>query len=680
MSIARATIPYRPAVYIGCVVLALACNYILGKDMAWDTLNYHLYAGFNALNDRFSQDYFPAGPPSYFNPFAYIPFYLMVSAGLPALLIGSVFAAVHSVVLWLTFELGVAVCPSADNRTRVFAGVCAAGLAFVNPIMMQQIGSCFADITTAELALAGWVLLAGAVLKPRISPIICAGLVLGAASALKLSNALHAISAFGILLLLPLTWRGLIRYGAIYGASLGVGFAGVAAPWSYRLWKRFGNPMFPMLNDIFRSPEFMSEPGYHFRFIPGTLLEALWRPFAMIDPVPRVHEELVAPDLRYAVLVVLLVILCVRWLRRRLKREPAPSIAAPPGDSTRVLAALGCGLGIDWLLYLRLSGNSRYFLTTACVAAVVIIGLLFELFPKRPKVRNYILAGMFGVQVVQLSMAAEFRWNGVPWGGPWFDLTIPAKLRTEPDLFLTMGTQSNSFLVPYLAPQSGYINFAGGYTLAPDGANGARVKALILRSAPRLRVIVAGEKLYDDAERRAPRRSAVDDSLLQFGLRTDPGDCATIIVHGLPPEIEIRYKTSAPLEPQSRDTSYLVSCRVVADTTDRSAAQIARRKTADLVLDRLEDACPELFSPRRTATVYDGDSARRGYGGSSDLSAWVSWGWVKFSDPMHFSNGLVFLGRESDWAKAPLRLDCGRRNGRYYARVVGAQGSPGTPP
>src|SRR3984885_9063005 len=186
-------------VYFACVVLALACNYVLGKDMAWDTLNYQFYLGFNALNDRFGEDYFAAGPLAYLNPYAYVPFYAMVRAGLPALVICSIFAAAHSIILWLSFELGVAVCPSRDGRTRVFAGSCAVALAFMNPILMQQIGSCFADIPTAELALGGWLLLAGAVRAPRISRVIYAGLILGAASALKLSNALSAVAALAML-------------------------------------------------------------------------------------------------------------------------------------------------------------------------------------------------------------------------------------------------------------------------------------------------------------------------------------------------------------------------------------------------------------------------------------------------------------------------------------------------
>ena len=99
-------VPYRWQVYLACVALALACNYLLGKDMAWDTLNYHLYLGFSALNDRFRQDYFAAGFLAYLNPYAYVPFYAMVRAGLPALVIGSAFAIAHSVILWLVFELG----------------------------------------------------------------------------------------------------------------------------------------------------------------------------------------------------------------------------------------------------------------------------------------------------------------------------------------------------------------------------------------------------------------------------------------------------------------------------------------------------------------------------------------------------------------------------------------------
>jgi hypothetical protein len=664
----RAAVPYRWQVYLACVALALACNYLLGKDMAWDTLNYHLYLGFSALNDRFKQDYFAAGFLAYLNPYAYAPFYAMVRAGLPALVIGSVFAVAHSIILWLVFQLGVAVCPSKNGNAPILVGICSVALAFMNPVLMQQIGSCFADITTAEFALGGWLLLAGAVRVPRNSKVIYAGLILGAASALKLSNALSAVSAFAMLAMLPLDWRGKIRHGFLYGISLGIGFTVVAAPWAYRLAKQFGNPLFPMFNNVFRSPEFTTESmGSAYRFIPESIGAALWRPFAMIDPVGMVHEELSAPDPRYAILVILVILWLVRWGWRRFGQVPLSPQAGnnKPNESTRILAALGCGLAVNWILWLYVAGNSRYALTMACVAAVVIAGMLFRLFDPWPKVRNYLLAIIFIAQAMQLYMGAEYRWNGVPWGGQWFDVSVPDKLKTEPNLYLTLGTQTNSFLVPFLAKGSGFINISGGYTLDPDGANGVRVRELIQRFEPNLRVTFLTHK-PDENPQRGPLLQSV---LPWYGLRPDLSDCATITVHGLPPEMEVRYQGTLPSEPQNREETYVETCRAVPDTADQSALN-ARRRAVDLVFDRLEDACPKLFQPRRLLSVRYGDFWRRGYG-ATDIVVSIGYGHVTFSDAMR-PQGPVDVGSESDWAKAPLRLECGKRDGVYFAHVLAA--------
>ena len=74
VALGRAAALNRLPVYLACTVLALVVNYVLGKEMAWDALNYHLYAGFSAVHDRFAQDYFAAGPQAYVNPYAYVPF------------------------------------------------------------------------------------------------------------------------------------------------------------------------------------------------------------------------------------------------------------------------------------------------------------------------------------------------------------------------------------------------------------------------------------------------------------------------------------------------------------------------------------------------------------------------------------------------------------------------------
>jgi hypothetical protein len=138
---------YRLPVYVACTAWALLINYAIGKEMAWDTLNYHLYAGFSAVNDRFSQDYFPAGPQSYLNPYPYVPFYALVSSGLSALQSASLLAIVHSLILWLTFELALVAYPSGTVARRVSFALLAVALARVSwisprPSWYSPVGCC----------------------------------------------------------------------------------------------------------------------------------------------------------------------------------------------------------------------------------------------------------------------------------------------------------------------------------------------------------------------------------------------------------------------------------------------------------------------------------------------------------------------------------------------------------
>ena len=664
----------RVPVYAACTLLAVITNYLLGKDMAWDTLNYHLYAGFSALNDRFAQDYFAAGPPSYFNPYAFVPFYILVKAGLSPLAISSLLATVHSVIFWLVYELAICVYPLQDRRLQVTFGICAIAMTFLNPILVQQIGSSFADITTAELMLGGWLLLAQAVRAPHASRVVCAGLLIGSATALKPTNAVHAVAACTLLIFLPRALFGRIRYGLSYAAALALGFTIVAAPWSYRLEQMFGNPLFPLMNGVFRSPEFTTEPLRHFRFIPASFAEALWRPFAIINPVQMVQEELTAPDLRYAVLAILATMLLVGWLGKRLARSSASTASAAPAAATRVLAALGCGFATDWVFWLSASGNGRYFLPMANIAAILIVGLIFRLFAARPKLRNYVLVVILGAEFVQLYYGADHRWNAdaAPWDRNWLSVEMPEKLSTEPNLYLTAGVQSNSFIAAYLAKGSGLVNISGAYVLESNGAAGARIEGLMHRYAPRLRVLWRATQ--SEAE-NLPHdyRFPVNDSLARFGLRVDPSDCSKITVHGLPPEMEINFEgllSTRAMKPRAkaqREISYLISCHIIPDESNR-LNETDRERAVDVVFDRVEDACPALFQPRRLRTEHVRDVWHRVYVNTDIVLVSIN-GSIKFMNPPH-SESLISLGPENAWAKAPLRLACGRRNGAYFADVL----------
>lgn len=668
-------------VYVSCATIAVLVSYLLGKEMMWDTLDYHFYAGFSALHDRFGADYFAAGTQSYLNPYVYIPFYALVRSGLPALYVASILAAVQSVILWLTYELTLAIAPSDDPRTRVTMGVCAALLAFANPIVINQLGSSYTDVLTAELVLAGWLLLIHAMRAPRAVPVALAGLLLGAATALKLSNATHAISACVLVLCVPGRWRGRLRLGSGFAVALAAAFVAVSAPWSVQLEQHFGNPFFPLLNSIFRSPQFPTIPMLDERFVPGSLAAALWRPFAIAAPVTMVDDEYAAPDLRYALLLGLAVLLLVLWFRRKLRRKEGHAVPVAQAVAWRASVALACAFVLDWILWLRLCGNGRYFISMACIAGALIVAFAFRVFAARPRTLAYFLAAVFGVQTLQVALGSRYR-APVPWdGGAWFEVSVPPELTREPSLYLMLDEQSNSFITPFLARGSGVINLEGDYVLGPDGANGAQVESLIRRYWPRIRVGEFDERLVGGGASRLLRPAHVQDTLAQFGLHADSTDCSTIDVHDMRTSwrnilpgtlpVTMRIKGGMIRIPQS-PTGYIVTCRVVGGPAAEAGLAEAERG-ANLVFDRMEDACPGLFRPKRPVTEVYGD-ARSGYMWtrkyqSTNLVGLIVRGSVEFVDGAR-GGPPDELGRESDWLKVPLSLTCGRHGESYYARLT----------
>jgi hypothetical protein len=668
----RAVTSPRLLVYISCALLALVTSYWLGKDMQWDTLDYHLYAGFSALHGRFGIDYFAAGGQSYLNPYAYVPFYLLATSRLTAFAAATILALIHSAILWLSYELAVSLAPPEDRRTRVAIGVSAVILAFANPVLIDQFGSSFIDITTAELVLAGCLLLVGALRTPGAWRIAGAGVLLGAATAFKLTNALPAVSLAIVPLFLPVRWRRRFGHAALLGVCIAGGFALVAWSWSLQLERYFGNPFLPLLNGLFHSPQYTSGPSLDYRFIPPSWGAALWRPFAITRPVRLVHEESAAPDLRYVILLIVGISSLIHWLARRWMRRAAPAVGARLLPEDRVLLALACAFLADWVLWLATSGNSRYFLPMACVTAVLAIALLFRLLARWPRLRYCVVAVVLGLQVHQVSVGSNFR-PFLPWNnGSWFDVPQVPIADSAPALYFSVGVQSNAFIVPFLPRGSGFINLHGDYVLGPRGANGAHILSLIQRFSPHLKVLVSDRRVDADRRTDVPNPLDVNDALQPFGLRADLDHCARIVVPAAPKVHNVTVGRAVPNLPKSDwYTVYLVTCDVAADGQAYGVV-LPEERAADQALDRLEDACPAVLQPRRSVTfrvkARDAqDDWVRSYG-NTDVDAWVSQGRVYFESALG-KDELHDLGPESAWQTTPPRVICGRaENGMFFLR------------
>ena len=138
----------------GCVIFALWA----GKDINWDQRNYHYYAGLSAVGGTIEQDFMAASVQGHLQPYAYVPFYFLVTSGLDDKVIVALLALLVAPALWACWELGGRFAAKPHVNFSSGGAWFGAALAALAPIFLTQIGTSFADSTTAGLVL--WALVA----------------------------------------------------------------------------------------------------------------------------------------------------------------------------------------------------------------------------------------------------------------------------------------------------------------------------------------------------------------------------------------------------------------------------------------------------------------------------------------------------------------------------------------
>src|SRR6186713_1238952 len=215
------------AIALGSLLAGAIYTWFIGEDVNWDWLNYHEYNVWAVINGRYGIDALPAGFQTYFNPVVYFPvYYLRHLLPLPygMMIIG----AVHGLNLLLIYFLVRVLLREAATASAIGASIL---IAAVGPMTLSEVGTSFSDILTALPILAGGVLILSAD-RSHHGRYVLAGLLIGAAVGLKLTNVVYAL-----------------------GVAAAVGALATGGAWGLMLWREMGNPIFPLFNAVFQSPE-----------------------------------------------------------------------------------------------------------------------------------------------------------------------------------------------------------------------------------------------------------------------------------------------------------------------------------------------------------------------------------------------------------------------------------------
>jgi hypothetical protein len=356
----KATITFRSLIRIlPAILVPLAFGFYsvtLGQDTNWDLRNYHLYSPYAYLNDRIEFDLLPAGRQTYFNPFLDLAYFFAV-AHLGPRSVGFLLGFIQGLNFILVYGISRHVLREhrqGDTYSLLLAlaGVLSAGF-------LSQLGTTLGDSVIALFPLLSLRMVISSVgtddvdKRTTVLLVIGSGALAGIGCALKLVASIYALALCLSFLALPIGWPGRLKLSFLFGLSVLAGLFVGGGYWMYRMWSLFGNPLFPLFNNIFQGPLVGLDPILDTRFLPGSLAEAVLNPFLFTVNSSRIGElryDQVNWILAYVAALALLASSMVKHFKRGSGRGPLRPEAG-------MLLAFIC---ISYVLWLGMFGVYRY--------------------------------------------------------------------------------------------------------------------------------------------------------------------------------------------------------------------------------------------------------------------------------------------------------------------------------
>jgi Glycosyltransferase family 87 len=505
-----------PMVFAGSLLAGALYAWFAGEDINWDWRNYHEYGAFALLNERFDIDVEPGGLQTFLNPLVYLPAYILrhhVGAPFWGILLGAVHGLNLAVVYWVSRQL----LGSAANAWTLLASL---AIAASGPMALSEIGTSFADILTAIPVIAGVGLLLSANEQQKNRTII-AGLLIGAAVGLKLTNLTFLIGAGTSLLLAARPLSAISTFAA--GSALGALATGGA--WAWMLWERFGSPAFPFYNTIFRSPEAPLEAIADQRFMPHSLLDAAAYPFYWLVGNHR-SSEWAFRDPRFAIICVLLIVAVAAGLLRQAQ-------IFRQRDKQFLLFFV-----VAYATWLFTFSIHRYAIALELLAAPLIVLLLSRLIDALYRRRRSPKpSGIADVSVIIVALAVAIwsrpaDWSRRPWSDPYRPQLAGSLL---PPATYLMLEKPLGYVVPSLPANSRIYQLSDILLpVAPGGSFDRRVRWGLAHP-------LAGGVWALHLQGGAPRQDLLD----AYGLEFDAGRSCEVIPGADRMDIE-----ACPLSPQ----------------------------------------------------------------------------------------------------------------------------------
>jgi hypothetical protein len=400
-------------------------------DQDFDVLNYHLVNASRAMSGWpfIVGDFFPTVPAV--NPAP------NVAGGLFRFVLGYRLGTIINLgaLLWAGLIVNRFLSPYIKNQWLRAGGVL---FALSTEYILRLLNDYRVDLLSVPLLLeATYLTIRFADARRKSYAIIHIALFLGLSAGFKLSNLAFVIPIGFLALVQIFRHRSQIGFKAPVAALVAI--AAPLIPYAYFLYRETGNPLFPFLNKIFRSPYLPPVNPSDWMYGPKNLLELIvWPVWAFFTP-DRI-SEMSGIGVPYTGRLSLGFVVCILCLFSKAMSKELRLIS--------ILTIAGC------LTWAGLSGNVRYALYLEIMSGVVILGVFSTLYKtaretgKQRSLEIVLFVLLFGGLAVAQTAGAY----GIAYwrGQALFDVVTQRSIFQEPRLYLA---ESRNFLRDRTATQ-----------------------------------------------------------------------------------------------------------------------------------------------------------------------------------------------------------------------------------
>jgi len=417
---------------------------MLQTDRSWDLRNYHFYNGFAAFYDRRALDIVPAQGQTMLFP-SLDPIYFTIFTSLndrPSLIniLLSIPYSVSALAIFLVARpfarLGFA-WPNLASTGAAVVGLTGASTLATLATTQSDVVPGLAIL----IALARWLHLEKANRNTVWTGVGMGGLA-GISVGLKLTQApLFVGMVLAIAARFATGKRSAFWEAFAFGLGGLVVFAALDGSWLWGNVKAYGNPIFPFMNNIFRSDLVEPAPWTDLRFMPKTTLMAVIYPAYWAFRPSAAVSELLMRDPRILLGCVSAVVVVIGFVSRCIRDRAAPPIGS--------IESLGFSLAIMFLVSYALWEKAwsiyRYLAIQESLSGVLVLAALPILFGTRG--RQWLLSGLFALVAVWTVRTTVYPWWGRTERGPQaISVQLPRLEQNAMVLFLD--SEPYAYLVP----------------------------------------------------------------------------------------------------------------------------------------------------------------------------------------------------------------------------------------